>query len=86
MSSFGLRRFPVKRVMLKCLFLSFDGAKVRRFFGLRKRLRKIVCDNSPFVDACQIMGQIWKISYFCRKPTRISGKMRNFAAHYINKV
>jgi len=36
--------------------MSFDGAKVRRYFGLRKRLRKIVCDNSPFVDTGQIMG------------------------------
>ena len=44
--------------------MSFDGAKVRRYFELRKRLREIVCDNSPFVDACQIMGQIRKNSYF----------------------
>ena len=36
--------------------MSFDGAKVRRYFGLRKRLRKIVCDNSSFVDTGQIMG------------------------------
>ena len=63
--------------------MSFDGAKVRRFLGLRKRLRKIVCDNSPFVDACQIMIGIWIFSYFWAKLARISGKMRIFAAHYI---
>ena len=66
--------------------MSFDGAKVRRFLELRKRLRKIVCDNSPFVDTCQIMGQIRNFSYFRCKQTLISRKMRNFAAHYINKV
>ena len=38
--------------------MSFDGAKVRRFFGLRKSLRKIVCDNSLFVDAGQRITEI----------------------------
>ena len=33
--------------------MSFDGAKVRRIFGLRKRLRKIVCANSRIFDANQ---------------------------------
>ena len=33
--------------------MSFDGAKVRRFFGIRKRLRQIVRVNSPFVDEGQ---------------------------------
>ena len=33
--------------------MSFDGAKVRRFFGLRKRLRKIVCANSLIFDTNQ---------------------------------
>ena len=37
--------------------MSFDGAKVRRFFGLRKRLRQIVCEHSLFVDAGQIIGR-----------------------------
>ena len=66
--------------------MSFDGAKVRRLFGLRKRLRRIVCVNSRFVDACQIMAGIRNFSYFWAKLACISGKMRNFAAHYINKV
>ncbi len=38
--------------------MSFDGAKVRRFFGLCKRFQGIVCDNSPFVDAYQIIVKI----------------------------
>ena len=36
-------------------FFSFDGAKVRRFFGLRKRFRKIVHVHSAFIDAYQII-------------------------------
>ena len=63
--------------------MSFDGAKVRRLFGTHKLFCAIVCDNSPFVDACQIMGHIRKISYFHRNLALISGKMRTFAAHYI---
>jgi hypothetical protein len=63
--------------------MSFDGAKVRRFFVPHKHFCPIVCDNSPFVDACQIMGRIRKISDFCCNLTHISGKMRTFAAHYI---
>jgi len=42
-----------------------------------------VCDNSPFVDASQIMRRITKNSYFRRNLMLISGKMRTFAAHYI---
>ena len=41
--------------------MSFDGAKVRRFFHPRKRFQEIVCDNSPFVDTGQ---RIVKISIF----------------------
>jgi hypothetical protein len=63
--------------------MSFDGAKVRRLFGTHKLFCVIVCDNSPFVDAGQIMGRIRKISYFRRNLALISGKMRTFAAHYI---
>ena len=63
--------------------MSFDGAKVRRFFIPHKLFHLIVCDNSPFVDAYQIMPRIRKISYFRRNLTLISGKMRTFAAHYI---
>ena len=63
--------------------MSFDGAKVRRLFGPHKLFCAIVCDNSPFVDASQIMPRIWNFSYFHRNLTLISGKMRTFAAHYI---
>ena len=63
--------------------MSFDGAKVRRLFGTHKLFCVIVCDNSPFVDACQIMQHMTKISYFRCNLTLISGKMRTFAAHYI---
>ena len=35
--------------------MSFDGAKVQRLFGTHKLFCVIVCDNSPFVDAYQIM-------------------------------
>ena len=66
--------------------MSFDGAKVRRFLELRKRLREIVCVNSSFIDTCQIMGEMMYFSYFRCNLTLISGKMRNFAAHYISKV
>ncbi len=58
--------------------MSFDGAKVRRFFGLRKRLRQIVCVNSLFVDAYQINTEIRIFSYFLCKVALISGKMRTF--------
>ena len=63
--------------------MSFDGAKVRRLFGSHKLFCVIVCDNSPFVDAGQIMGHIRKISYFHRNLALFSWKMRTFAAHYI---
>ena len=36
----------------------FDGAKVRRLFGLRKVYVTFVRENSPFVDAGQ-KKQIW---------------------------
>ena len=58
--------------------MSFDGAKVRRFLGLRKRLRQIVCVNSLFVDAYQINTEIRIFSYFLCKVALISGKMRTF--------
>ena len=70
--------------------MSFDGAKVRRFFGLRKRLRQIVCVNSLFVDAYQINAEIRNFSYFLCKVALISGKMRTFVPQinilYIIKV
>ncbi len=37
--------------------MSFDDAKVRRFFGLCKRFRRIVCDNIPFFDQYQIIAK-----------------------------
>jgi hypothetical protein len=63
--------------------MSFDGAKVRRFFGSHKHFLEIVCVNSRFFDACQIMVGIANFSYFWAKLAHISGKMLTFAAHYI---
>lgn len=48
-------------------FLSFDGAKVRRKFELRKRLRKIVCDNSLFIDTNQKSGRVKNVYYLIEK-------------------
>ena len=63
--------------------MSFDGAKVRRFLGLRKRFRDFVCDNSPFVDAGQRIGKIRIFLVFRLKLALIWIKIRIFAAQNI---
>ena len=59
--------------------MSFDGAKVRRKNGLRKRFWAFVCGHKRFVDASQIMGEISIFLYFRIKLAAIWQKMRNFA-------
>ena len=66
--------------------MSFDGAKVRRFSDSRKLFEAIVCENSLFIDAGQINGEIMIFLDFWLKPTRLWIKMSTFAATITNYI
>jgi hypothetical protein len=59
--------------------MSFDAAKIRRFFELNKQSCVIVREHSRFVDTYQISAQISIFLYFPIKLAGICRKMRNFA-------
>ena len=66
--------------------MSFDGAKVRRFLGIRKRLRQIVRVNSPFVDEGQRISRNTIFLDFLSNMALFRIYFRTFAAqknHYI---
>ena len=66
--------------------MSFDGAKVRRFFGIRKRLRRIVHVNRPFVDEGQRISRNMFFLDFLSNMALFRIYFRTFAAqknHYI---
>lgn len=59
--------------------MSFDGAKVRRFFDTHKHFCVIVREHSLFIDTYQRKAEISIFLLFPIKRSCIWQKMRNFA-------